>query len=448
MAGGQLATQSRSMSRLLRPSQYDVPIIKLALPALGALAVEPLYVLVDTAIVGHLGATPLASLAIAGAVLSGLYGLFNFLAYGTTAQVGRADGAGARGRADSIAMQALWLAIAIGTALVVALIALAPAVDALMGGRGAVGHGAVLYLRISALGLPFALITLAGQGYLRGIADLRTPLVVLAGANALNVVLELIFVYGLHWGLKGSAWGTVIAQLLMGAAFVVLVVRKAGLEAPSPAAMRPLLSVGIHLMGRTAALLGSFVVAAAIVARFGKQPLGAHQIASELWGFLALVLDSIAIAGQVIVGRALGAGEADEAYAAARRMIVLSTWLGVALGMLLIATQPLLVSIFTGDHGVREQTRSIWLLLALMQPLAGAVFALDGILIGAGDTRYLMWAMAASAAVYVALASLALVEDWGLRGVWVGLTAFIAVRLATLLGRFSGRRWLVLGLSA
>jgi putative MATE family efflux protein len=332
--------------------------------------------------------------------------------------------------------------------LVAGLLALAPSIDDLMGGKGAVGTGAVLYLRISALGLPFALIALAGQGYLRGVADLRSPLVVLVLTNALNVVLELIFVYGLAWGLKGSAWGTVIAQLVMGAAFVALVLRRTGAESPSPRAMRPLAAVGVHLTGRTAALLGSFVVAAAIVARFGKHPLGAHQIASELWGFLALVLDSIAIAGQVLVGRALGAGEAEEAYAAARRMIVLSTWLGALLGLLLLVAEPLLVPLFTGDPGVREQARHIWLVLCLMQPAAGAVFALDGILIGAGDTRYLMWAMAAAAAVYVTLASLALAQHWGLLGVWIGLAAFVCARLATLLGRFRGRRWVVLGLAS
>jgi MATE family, multidrug efflux pump len=205
----------------------DREVFALALPALGALAAEPLYVLVDTAIVGHLGTTQLAALAIAATVMSTAFTIFNFLTYGTTAQVARLHGAGRDGDAAAIGSQALWLALAIGAALLALIVTAAVPAVSLMGGDGEVAHGAVLYLRIAALGAPFFMIASAGQGFLRGMGDLRTPLVILVAAHAVNVVLELLFVYGFRWGLAGSAWGTVIAQAGMGLAFVA-VQRRAG----------------------------------------------------------------------------------------------------------------------------------------------------------------------------------------------------------------------------
>src|SRR3954452_7288007 len=206
-------------------SPYDRPILRLAVPALGALAAEPLYVLVDTAIVGHLGATQLAALGLASAVLSGIYGVFTFLEYGTTAQVGRADGAGLRELADTIGVQGIWLALLLGGALALFAAALAPLLVEAMGAHGATADGATTYMRIAALGLPCAVVAVAGEGYLRGVANLRAPLLILLAANAANVVLELLFVYGFHWGLRGSAWGTVVAQAGMGAAFLRLTLR-------------------------------------------------------------------------------------------------------------------------------------------------------------------------------------------------------------------------------
>jgi putative MATE family efflux protein len=428
-------------------SPYDGPILRLALPALGALAAEPLYVLVDTAIVGHLGATQLAALGLASAVLSGVYGVFTFLEYGTTAQVARADGAGERAAADAIGVQGMWLAVLMGAAVCLLAVLLARPFVVAMGAHGATATGAVTYMRIAALGLPFAVIALAGQGYLRGVTNLRAPLLVFAAGNAVNAVLEVLFVYGFHWGLRGSAWGTVLAQLGMGAAFLRLTLRGQSL-APHWRRMLSLLRVGRHLTIRTVAILAAFILGSAIVTREGTAPLGAHQIAFQLFIFLALVLDAIAIAGQVMVGRALGASDERVAYDAAVRMIVLATAIGAVAAVLLLATEPWIAAAFTDVPAVRAQVHRIWLLFALMQPLAGAVFALDGILIGAGDTRYLMWAMVAAAAVFGAFDVAVVAFGWGLTGVWIGLVAFIAARLATLLPRFRSRRWAVLGASA
>jgi putative MATE family efflux protein len=427
-------------------SQYDGEILKLAIPALGALAAEPLYVLVDTAIVGHLGRAQLAALGIAAAVLTGVFGIFNFLQYGTTAQVGRASGAGEQRIANRLGAQALWLSLGFGLAVAAGVVALAPQIADLMGVEGQTADYAVTYMRIAGLGLPFAFLALGGQGYLRGIADLRTPLVIVIAANVVNLVLELLFVYGFGWGIEGSAWGTVIAQAGMGAAFIVVILRAAHGDArPVVELMRRLLVIGRYLFVRTASLLAAFTLAGAVIARFGDASLAAHQIAFQLWIFLAFVLDAIAIAGQVIVGRGLGAGDTERAWEASVRMIWLSVFAGVVFGAVMLALQGVLPYAFTSDELVVERTQEIWLLFALMQPLNGAVFALDGILIGASDGRFLMWSMVAAFFV-CALGSLAaLAFDWGIVGVWASLVLLICVRLGLMLWRFSGRRWLVTG---
>ena len=427
-------------------SEYDGEILKLAVPALGALAAEPLYILVDTAIVGHLGRHQLAALGIAATVLGSLFGVFNFLQYGTTAQVGRASGAGQARIANRLGAQALWLSLGFGLAIAAGVIALAPQIVELMGGEGDTARYAVTYMRIAALGLPFAFLALGGQGYLRGVADLRTPLVIVIAANVVNLVLEVLFVYGFGWGIEGSAWGTVIAQAGMGAAFIVVILRAAlGETRLSRELMRRLLVIGRHIFVRTAALLSAFTLAGAVIARFGDASLAAHQVAFQLWIFLAFVLDAIAIAGQVIVGRGLGGGDTERAYAAGVRMIWLSVYAGIVFGAVMLALKGVLPYAFTSDEAVVERVQAIWLLFALMQPLNGAVFALDGILIGAGDGRFLMWSMVIAFVASASVALAALAFDWGIVGVWSALVVLICARLALMLWRFSGRRWLVTG---
>ena len=429
----------------LRPP-HDREILRLALPALGALAAEPLYVLVDTAIVGHLGRPQLAGLGLAGTVLGISFTVFNFLSYGTTAVVARASGAGQHERAARLAAQALWVALGIGVALVTVLELAGSPLLRVLGGHGPSGHEALVYLRIGAIGLPAALVALAGQGYLRGISNLRRPLEIVVASNVLNVVLEVLFVYGFHWSIAGSAAGTAIAQGGMGVAFVVELLRpRTNSRRPSLREIRPMLRIGGQIFVRTTALLGSFLIAASVLARMGDAQLAAHQIAFQLFIFLALILDAVAIAGQVIVGRMLGAGDAEGAYASAARMIGWAVLVGVVFAVVLLPLAHVVPRGFSSDHAVLKQTAILWPFFALMQPLGGAVFALDGILIGAGDTAYLMWSMLAASAVFIPIAVLSLHYGWGITGVWIGLDVLIAARLALLGVRFLGKRWAVVG---
>jgi putative MATE family efflux protein len=423
----------------VRRSRYDGEILRLALPALGALAAEPLYLLADTAIVGHLGTPQLAALALAATVLSNLVALCIFLTYGTTARVTRLHGAGDDAAAAALGPQALWLALAAGVVVAGAVAALAGPLVHLLGGDDHVADMAARYLRIASLGVPMALIALAGQGWLRGMSDLRTPLVIVVAANVVNVALELLFVYGFDWGLDGSALGTVLAQLGMGAAFAAVLLRT--FAPPDLERIRSLVSIGAQLFVRTAALLGCFVLATAVCARIGTDSLAAHQIGFQLFGFLALALDAIAIAGQVIVGRALGAGDTDEAVAAARRMLEWSLAAGVAIGAVLLALYDVIPRAFTSDPDVIDRAHAMWPLFCSMWPVAAVVFALDGILIGAGDTLYLAAAMVVA---FVAFAPLVLAANT-ITAVWAALNVLMLVRLVTLGPRFARRRWALVG---
>jgi putative MATE family efflux protein len=422
---------------------HDREILALALPALGALAAEPLYLLADTAIVGHLGTAQLAALALAATALGAVTTVFNFLVYGTTSQVARAHGAGEHERAHELGSQAVWLGLALGVVLGALTLVLAAPALTLLAPRGHVASLAARYLRISSAGVPAVLLATAGQGYLRGVASMRRPLEIVIASNVANIVLELVLVYGLRLGLDGSALGTVIAQLAMGAAFVKVVWP---LPRPSPRAMRGLARVGAEIAIRTSALYVSFIVASAVLARIGKASLGAHQVAFQLYNLLALVLDALAIAGQVLVGRMLGAGDGEGAYEAGRRLTLLSLAGGCVAAAVLAALYGPLPHLFTSDPRVIDRLHAIWPLFVAMQPAAAGVFALDGVLIGASDTRYLAFAMVLAAIVfYVPLALLALELHWGIVGVWAGLVALIAVRFATNVVRFVRRRWIVLG---
>ena len=329
-------------------SAYDREILRLAVPALGALAAEPLYILVDTAIVGHLGRSQLAALGAAATVLSVL-AMFNFLQYGTTAQVARASGAGEDRVARRLGAQALWLSLAIGVALAVTVAALAAPIVDLVGVEEQTADYAATYLRIVSIGIPSFFLALGGQGFLRGVSDLTSPLVVIVLANVLNLVLEVLFVYGFDWGIEGSAWGTAIAQTCMGVAFVWLIARRVGRDdlAPVLGLARRLLSVGKFIFVRTASLISAFLLAGVVVARLGDAELGAYQISFQLWIFLALVLDAIAIAGQILVGRELGGGRPERAYDASVRMIALSVATGVVFAVALMALSGVLPRIFT-----------------------------------------------------------------------------------------------------
>jgi putative MATE family efflux protein len=431
----------RAHRRLRSP--HDREILRLAAPAFGALAAGPLYMLVDTAIVGHLGTRQLAALALAGAIVSAITQLSDFLSYTTTAQVARLRGAGREREAGGMAAQALWLSLGTGVAIAGVLAVLAgPLADGLNGSAADVAALTARYVALSAIGLPGMLVALAGEGFLRGVSDLSTPLRILVACNVANVALELVLVYGLGLGLDGSALGTVAAQLAMGALFARHMLRApADDRRPSLARIRPLVRMGAHLTVRSAALLGAFLLGSAVAARIGTASLGAHQIAFELYVFLALVLDAIAIAGQIIVARLLGSGDGLGAREAAQRMIGWAVVAGVVFGVVLLAGTDLIPRAFSSDPRVWAQAASAWPLFAAMQPVAAAVFALDGILIGAGDTRYLAGAMIVSLGVFVPAALAA----GTLAGLWAALDLLMLARLATLAVRFARGRWMVLG---
>lgn len=432
-----------------RVDPHDREIVRLAVPALGALIAEPLYILADTAVVGHLGTDALAGLAIASSVLLLGYSIFIFLAYGTTAAVARLLGAGEEEEAAHQAVQGIWLALLIGVVLtVVGLAFAAPLVD-LLGATGAVREQALIYLRISLLGVPALLMVLAGTGYLRGLQDTRTPLVVAVVSAAGNLVLELVLIYGLGFGIGASAFATVLAQWGSAAVYLLWIGRAVRRHdvgfGPRWATIGGLARVGRDLFIRTVALRGSFTVATAVAARIGPVALAAHQIAFEIWNFLALGLDAIAIAGQAMIGRFLGAEDVDRARSAGRRMLEWGLVAGVATGAVVAALHSVLPHVFTSDADVIAVASFLLLFAAAMQPINGVVFVLDGLLIGAGDLGYLAFAMVIGFVVFAPAALAVVVLGLGIGWLWAALVLFMVSRLVTLLIRWHGGRWAVTG---
>jgi len=431
----------------VRFSSTDRHIFRIAVPALFALVSEPLMVLADTAIVGHLGTTPLAGLAIAATILNTVVGLCIFLAYGSTAAVARSRGAGADEEAHTIAVSGLWLAAALGVALALILIGAAEPLSGWLASSPGVADQAHTYLAITATALPAMLLGLAATGALRGELDLRTPLLVTVVANLANIALNLTFVYGLHLGIAGSALGTTLAQwgaALWLSAIVALRARRAGAATrPHPTAVLSAARDGAPLFARTVTLRIALLLPTILAARLGDASLAAHQVAMAVVTFIAYGLDAIAIAGQTLTGRTLGAGDAAGTRHLARRMMGWGVVTGVVAGAVLAAMSPLVAVAFTGDAAVRHALVPALLVIAVIQPLSGVVFVLDGLLIGAGDGRYLAWAGAVTLAVYAPVALL--LGRWGFTWLWVAYGAFMLARLATLGVRERSDHWMVLG---
>ena len=428
---------------------HDREIVRLAVPAFGALVAEPLFLLADSAIVGHLGTPQLAGLGVAGALLATAVALCVFLAYGTTAGVARRLGAGDERGAIALGVDGMWLAAALGTVIALTGAITAPVLIDAFGTTASATPYALTYLRVSLPGIPAMLVVLAATGVLRGLQDTRTPLVVAVVGAFANVVLNLVLVYGLDLGIGGSALGTVIAQFGMAAVFVVAVVggaRRHGASLrPDLPGIRTAASTGVPLLLRTLTLRAALLVMTYVATAQGTRSVAAHQVAFAIWTFLALALDAVAIAGQAIVGRYLGAGDVEGTRAATRRMLEWGVAAGVALGLLVVALRAAYVPLFTDDVAVQALLGSVLLVAALFQPVAGAVFALDGVLIGAGDGRYLAWAGVLTLAAFLPLAMLVLGTDGGLVALWWAFGAFMLARLVTLVVRQRGTAWLVTG---
>ncbi|HEX9034288.1 MAG TPA: MATE family efflux transporter [Streptosporangiaceae bacterium] len=439
-----------AQSRLARwQTGQDAEILRLAIPAFGALVTEPLFLLADSAIVGRLGTAPLGSLGVAAQALTALVNVSIFLAYGTTAAVARQLGAGNRQAAIRQGIDGLWLAGAIGVLVLSIGLPLATPIIGAFGASAAVSAGAVTYLRISLLGAPAMLAVLAGTGVLRGLQDTRTPLVVSVVANVANVALNATLVLGLGWGIAGSAWGTVIAQYAAAAAYLAMVAagaRRAGVRLGADlAGVRAAARTGASLVVRTLALQAVLIAATAIASRQGDAAIAAHQIAFRLWYLLAFALDAIAIAGQAITGKYLGAGDVQGARTANARMIRWGAGCGAAFGVLTLAARPWLPGLFAAAPAVAHLLMVVLLVVAIGQPVAGVVFVLDGVLIGAGDQDYLALAGLASTAVFAVAAAIVVATGAGLLGLWLAISAWLVARLLTLGWRARGSRWLVTG---
>ncbi|MFF9590451.1 MATE family efflux transporter [Streptomyces sp. NPDC014646] len=429
--------------------RHDREIISLAVPAFGALVAEPLFVMVDSAIVGHLGTAQLAGLAVAAALLTTAVSIFVFLAYATTAAVARRVGAGDRASAIRQGMDGIWLAILLGICVIGVALPTAPSIVDVLGASDTAAPYAITYLRISSLGIPAMLVVMAATGVLRGLQDTRTPLYVAIGGFTANAILNVGLVYGAGLGIAGSAWGTVIAQVSMAAAYLVVVVRGARRYGaslrPDAAGIRASAQAGVPLLVRTLSLRAVLMIATAVAARLGDTEIAAHQVVLSLWSLMAFALDAIAIAGQAIIGRYLGAGDSEGARQACRRMVQWGIASGIALGVLIVLARPLFVPLFTGDQAVQDTLFPALLVVALSQPIAGVVFVLDGVLMGAGDGPYLAWAMIVTLAVFAPAALLVPALGGGLTALWWAMTLMMAVRMATLWLRTRSGKWVVTG---
>ncbi|WP_191277795.1 MATE family efflux transporter [Nocardioides flavus (ex Wang et al. 2016)] len=434
--------------------ETDREILRLAVPAFLALVAEPLFLLSDAAIVGHLGTPELAGLGVAAVVLQTVVGLCVFLAYGTTASVARHLGAGDLRAALAQGVDGVWLAVLIGTLATALGIVLTPTLVGIFGtGEEAAGH-AETYLSIAFLGTTPLLVMLAATGVLRGLQDTRTPLAVAVVGNGLNIVFNVVLVYGLDLGIAGAAIGSVLAQVISAAWLLVVVVRAARAHdaplSPDRAGIAAAAHAAVALVVRTLALRACLLVGTYAVTRVGTGTtdvnVATHQVAITLWTFLAFALDAIAIAAQALTGRALGSGDVDGTRRLTRRMVRWGWGSGIVAGIALAAVAPFVGALFTPDPEVRALLVPVLLVAALGQPLAGMVFVLDGVLIGAGDGAYLAWAGLVVLAAYAPAALWAASLPHGLVAVWVAMTfVFMGARGVLLSWRARGEAWLVTG---
>lgn len=414
----------------------DRRVIALALPALGTLAAEPLYRLVDTAVVGRLGTDQLGGLAIAVAILSLVIASSNFITYGTTERVARRLGANQGTAAANVGVQALWLASIVGVVAVPALMIGAEPLASLLGADGDVLSFAVEYLRIAAISVPFVVVSLAAQGVQRGASDFRTPLIILVCSNIVNVVVELVLVFGFDLGIAGAAWSTVIAQIGAGVAFVAVIrqrLRPATQRRPNWSEMSPLLTAGRHLLLRVASILAVFTGATAIAARIDGPTLAAHQVVLTMFLFLALTLDALAVPAQTLVAEELGRVEQGiegaDPLALARRVVRLSVIVATGLAVLIAVTSPLLARAFSADAEVISRATGGLIILAVLLLPGAVAFAYDGILIGAADYQFIgRAAFAYLLAVFPIAVIVSVSQSLGIVGIWLGLLVWMTLR--------------------
>ena len=425
-------------------------IAGLAFPALGVLAAEPLYLLFDLAVVGRLGALALAGLAIGGLILSLVASQLTFLSYGTTARSARYFGAGERDSAVGEGVQATWLAVGLGLLVVAVVQVCAVPLLGVIADGGEIAAEALPWLRVAIFGAPAILISLAGNGWMRGVQDTVRPLRFVVFGFAVSAVLCPLLVYG--WlgmprlELAGSAVANLVGQWLAAVLFCRALLAEGVPLRVDVGILRAQVVMGRDLLVRTLAFQACFVSAAAVAARFGAAAVAAHQVVLQLWSFLALVLDSLAIAAQSLVGAALGAGQLAHAKSVAWRVTVFSTLAAAVLAAAFAAGASVVPTLFTSDRSVLDEIDVPWWFLVAQLPVAGIVFALDGVLLGAGDAKFMRNATLASALIgFLPPIWLSLAFGWGLLGIWAGLTTFMVLRLVFVGWRAASGRWLVAG---
>lgn len=430
----------------------DRDILRLAVPALGALVAEPLFLLTDTALVGHLGAEILGGLSIGSALLQTIVGLLIFLAYATTPAVARRLGAGDRAGAIRAGIDGLWLAIGIGAVLLVAGLPASEWLVRLFGAGPQVTAAAHTYFSISLWGIPGMLIVIAANGLLRGLHDTRTPLIVAVAGFGANAALNVLFIYGLGWGIAGSAFGTVLAQWGMALVYIVIAIRAARRVGttlrPGLAGVRSAAGSGWWLFLRTASLRAAMLATVFVGTDLGVPELAALQVALTVFSTLAFILDALAIAGQALIGHGLGASDSPRVTAITRRLILHGLTTGLALGVIVAALAPVTGFVFTSDAVVRDLIAVTMFVMAFGLPLAGYVFVLDGVLIGAGDAKYLAITGFVNLAMYLPLLLLVplAADGTGLYWLWAAFGfGYIGARALTLGLRARGDKWIVTG---
>lgn len=421
--------------------KYDRTILALALPALGSLAIDPLVTLMDTIFVGRLGEQALGALGVNAAIFSVAFFIFNFLAYGTTPMISRALGDGDRSQAGRIAVQALFLALVLGTFSLIMLQVFAVPIVTFMGAGEALQAPTLSYLRIRALAAPAVLLITAGNGVFRGFSDTRTPFKITLGLNLVNILLDLLFIFGFGWGVAGAAAATLVAQWLGALWFVWLITRQdfdvsLRFEIPGLRELAPFLNVGWQLALRTLSLLLAMAFATSVAARIGVTQVAAHQVATQIWLFLALMADALAIAAQTLVARAMGEGDVPAAKAVSERLLALGFVAGGVLAALFWLGKPLIPQLFSNDPNVIATVTQLFPLITLLLLVSAVVFVWDGIFIGLEDFGYLAIAMVLSAALSCALLLITLLYGLGLGAVWVSLIALMFARAVTLAARF------------
>ncbi|WP_244192396.1 MATE family efflux transporter [Dietzia lutea] len=423
----------------------------IALPVLPVLSAEPVYLLIDGIIVGRQGADDLAALGVGALVLLVLGTQMNFLSYGTTARSARLHGAGRRADAVAEGVQATWIALAVGALVVAAVSALMGPLTRALAADAEVAAGAAEWLRVAVWGIPCILVASAGHGWMRGVQRLRTPLALVSVGIGVSTIGCVVLVPGLgpapEMGLVGSAWSNLAGQLLMAAGFLTtLVLEHRGSLRPRRAVIVSQLRMGVDLIIRTASFQITFAVATTAAAAAGVNSLAAHHLAQQLWSLYSLVLDSVAIAAQSLVGAALGAGLAAHGRALARAVVVWSLGLGVALALLTVVFREPLAALLAGDAGVADRLVVALIGMAVVVLPAAVVFGLDGVLLGAGDAAYLRTSTVI-AALFGFLPVLLATRHfgWGLTGIWWGMGVFVGMRLVAVGMRVRGDRWVVLG---